>query len=68
MTDTVVPENIRLRQDLNVDQRVGEHAILDRIRTISEKNEIWRSYIGMGYHNCRVPHVILRNIFENPGW
>lgn len=68
LTDAAVPENIRLGRDLEVDQAVGEHSVIDRIRHISEKNEIWRSYIGMGYHNCRVPHSILRNIFENPGW
>lgn len=35
---------------------------------MAQKNKIWRSYIGMGYHNCYVPHTIMRNIFENPGW
>ncbi|XP_042864469.1 glycine dehydrogenase (decarboxylating), mitochondrial-like [Penaeus japonicus] len=68
LTEAAVPENIRLGRDLNVQAPIGEHALLTRIREISEKNEIWRSYIGMGYHNCRVPHAILRNIFENPGW
>ncbi|MPC08377.1 Glycine dehydrogenase (decarboxylating), mitochondrial [Portunus trituberculatus] len=68
LTDAAVPENIRLGRDLEVDRPLGEHAVIERIRYISEKNEIWRSYIGMGYHNCRVPHSILRNIFENPGW
>ena len=68
MTDAAVPENIRLGRDLEVDQPLGEHSVIQRIQYISEKNEIWRSYIGMGYHNCRVPHSILRNIFENPGW
>lgn len=48
--------------------QIDEHALIDRIRDIAQKNEIWRSYIGMGYHNCYVPHTILRNIFENPGW
>lgn len=42
--------------------------MIDRAREIAQKNKIWRSYIGMGYHNCYVPHSILRNIFENPGW
>jgi Glycine cleavage system P-protein len=45
-----------------------EHELIDRIRAVAKKNNIWRSYIGMGYHNCYVPHPILRNIFENPGW
>lgn len=47
---------------------VDEHELIDRAREIALKNKIWRSYIGMGYHNCYVPHTILRNIFENPGW
>ncbi|XP_068205114.1 glycine dehydrogenase (decarboxylating), mitochondrial [Palaemon carinicauda] len=68
LTDTAVPKNIRLGRDLNVDPPVGEHSVISRIQEISEKNEIWRTYIGMGYHRCRVPHAILRNIFENPGW
>ncbi|KOC67703.1 Glycine dehydrogenase [decarboxylating], mitochondrial, partial [Habropoda laboriosa] len=45
-----------------------EYELLKRIVKISEKNDIWRSYIGMGYNNCCVPHTIMRNIFENPGW
>ena len=32
------------------------------------KNKLWRSYIGMGYYNTVMPHTILRNLFENPGW
>lgn len=46
----------------------GEYELIRRIRVMAEKNQIWRSYIGMGYHNCCVPHTILRNMFENPGW
>lgn len=46
----------------------GEYELISRIRQIAEKNKIWRSYIGMGYNNCCVPHTIMRNIFENPGW
>lgn len=45
-----------------------EHEVIERIRKIAKKNQVWRSYIGMGYYNCYVPHPILRNIFENPGW
>lgn len=47
---------------------LGEYELINRIRQIAERNKIWRSYIGMGYHNCCVPHTIMRNIFENPGW
>jgi len=42
--------------------------LLARIKEIAEKNELWRSYIGMGYYNTTTPHTILRNMFENPGW
>lgn len=45
-----------------------EHELIVRIRDVAKMNKIWRSYIGMGYHNCHVPHTIVRNIFENPGW
>ena len=68
LTDATVPENIRLSRDLDVSKPLSEHEVIERIQYISEKNEVWRSYIGMGYHNCCVPHAILRNIFENPGW
>ena len=46
----------------------GEPDLLERLRQISKHNEVWRSYIGMGYYNCHVPTTILRNILENPGW
>ncbi|XP_076038524.1 glycine dehydrogenase (decarboxylating), mitochondrial [Oratosquilla oratoria] len=68
MTDATVPSNIRLQRDLDLDNPIGEHELLRKISDISDKNEVWRSYIGMGYHNCCMPHAILRNIFENPGW
>jgi len=68
LTDTTVPANIQLSRPLDVSPPVGEHKLLDDIRAIAERNEVWRSYIGLGYHNCCVPHTILRNIFENPGW
>ena len=68
MTDKTIPSNIRLNQKLSMDKSLGEHALIQRVKEISEKNKIWRSYIGMGYYNCYTPHTILRNIFENPGW
>ncbi|XP_024943697.1 glycine dehydrogenase (decarboxylating), mitochondrial isoform X2 [Cephus cinctus] len=53
---------------VTMDLMLSEYELIKRIREISEKNDIWRTYIGMGYHNCCVPHTIMRNIFENPGW
>lgn len=68
LTEKAVPKNIQLNRDLNLVQPLSEHELIEKIRSIANKNEIWRSYIGMGYHNCYVPHTIQRNIFENPGW
>ena len=45
-----------------------EHAYLRRLRGIATKNTVARSYIGLGYYGCITPSVILRNVFENPGW
>ncbi|GLV44459.1 uncharacterized protein CBL_10263 [Carabus blaptoides fortunei] len=68
LTDKAVPKNIQLRTPLKIEEPVGEYELINRIRKIAERNQVWRSYIGMGYHNCCVPHTIMRNIFENPGW
>ncbi|XP_059475308.1 glycine dehydrogenase (decarboxylating), mitochondrial [Neocloeon triangulifer] len=68
MTIKAVPETIKLNRDLNIEEPTSEHDLMIRIKKIAEKNKVWRSYIGMGYHNCCTPHTIMRNIFENPGW
>ncbi|XP_060529561.1 glycine dehydrogenase (decarboxylating), mitochondrial [Cylas formicarius] len=68
LTDKAVPSNISLNKLLDISEPLGEYDLVRRIRQIAEKNKVWRSYIGMGYHNCCVPHTIMRNIFENPGW
>ncbi|XP_053989014.1 glycine dehydrogenase (decarboxylating), mitochondrial [Hylaeus volcanicus] len=68
MTKAAIPAKILYKGELEIEEPVTEYELLKRITNISEKNDVWRSYIGMGYHNCCVPHTILRNIFENPGW
>ena len=47
---------------------VTEQELLEELRALGAKNQIWRSFIGMGYSDCITPPVILRNILENPGW
>ena len=68
LIDATVPADIRLDQPLNLGPPRGENELLAELRTIAEKNQIFRSLIGMGYYDCIVPPIIQRNILENPGW
>ncbi len=73
LIDEVVPAEIRLGRPLELDPPAGagprgEHELLEEIRRIADRNEVWRSCIGAGYHGTITPPVILRNILENPGW
>ena len=71
MIDDVVPSEIRLDRPLRLAPPAGaggEHELLEEIRGIAGKNELWRSCIGAGYHGTITPPVILRNILESPGW
>ena len=63
-----VPDNILLKDKLKIDDPTSEHETTKQIKVISEKNKLYKSYIGMGYYNTYMPNVILRNIFCNPGW
>ncbi|MFM7323501.1 MAG: glycine dehydrogenase (aminomethyl-transferring), partial [Nodosilinea sp.] len=63
-----VPGSIRLQQDLQLPQGLDEAAALARLRQIADRNQVWRSFIGLGYANTLTPLVIQRNILENPGW
>src|SRR5690349_20308013 len=67
VADTV-PKSIRLQRALDLGPGLSEAALLERCRSIGQKNEIYRSYLGMGYSDCITPPVILRNIIQNPGW
>jgi glycine dehydrogenase len=66
--DAVVPSDIRLREPLRVPAAKSEQEALDELRQLAAQNQIFRSYLGMGYHDCVTPTVILRNVLENPGW
>ena len=68
LTDEAVPDDIRLRRDLAIGEALTESEALAQLRELANRNQVWRSYIGMGYHDCITPPVILRNILENPGW
>ncbi len=68
LVDQTVPESIRLAGDLDLPDASPEHLLLRRLEEIGSKNQVFRSYLGMGYHDTVVPGVILRNILESPGW
>ena len=63
-----VPDNIRLKNELDLAPVLSEYEYLAHIKKLSEKNKVFKSYIGLGYHEAIVPSVIQRNILENPGW
>lgn len=63
-----VPSAIRLADPLNLPPAKSEYAALAQLQEIASKNQIFRSFIGMGYSDCITPAVIQRNILENPGW
>jgi glycine dehydrogenase len=68
LIDQTIPPDIRLREPLQLPEAESEHEYLTRLRTVAAKNRVCRSFIGMGYYDCITPAVILRNVFENPGW
>jgi glycine dehydrogenase len=63
-----VPDNILLRSPLDLEPAMSEYEYLGHIKELSEKNKVFKSYIGLGYNEAIVPSVIQRNILENPGW
>ncbi len=62
------PDQIRLEEDLKLDPAMTEYEYLAHAAALGAKNKVFRSMIGMGYHEAIVPAAILRNVFENPGW
>jgi glycine dehydrogenase len=67
LIDEIVPHAIRLPTPLDIAAET-EAAYLQRLRGIAAKNRVFRTYIGLGYHDTHTPAVITRNVFENPGW
>jgi len=63
-----IPDDIRLKQPLDLEPAMTEYEYLSHIQELGKKNKVFKSYIGLGYHPAIVPAVIQRNVFENPGW
>ena len=63
-----IPAPIRLTAPLDLPAGQSEHRYLRGLRQLAARNQVFRSYIGLGYHDCVTPAVIQRNVLENPGW
>ena len=68
LIDKTVPQAIRFQQELKLPPAQSEYTALAKLKQIADKNQVYRSFIGMGYYDCITPAVIQRNILENPGW
>ncbi|GGA87411.1 glycine dehydrogenase (decarboxylating) [Puia dinghuensis] len=68
LIDRTIPASIRSKKPLNIPGPLSENQYLTSLRQIANGNKVFRSYIGQGYYGTIVPSVILRNVFENPGW
>jgi len=68
LINKTIPADIRLKEELNVPQAVSEFEYLNELNEIAQRNKVFKSYIGQGYYDTIVPNVILRSLFENPGW
>jgi hypothetical protein len=66
LIDATVPKSIRMTQPLNLPAARSEHGLLNEMRTLAAQNQIFKSYIGMGYYDTITPPVIQRNVIENP--
>lgn len=63
-----IPEKIRSNKDLNISQALSEYELAENLQQLAKKNKVYKSFIGLGYHQCITPAVICRNVFENPNW
>ena len=63
-----IPDSIRIKEALAIPAAIGEYEYLSDLKIVAAKNKLYKTYIGQGYYGTITPSVILRNIFENPGW
>jgi len=68
LVNKTVPPAIRMQHELNLPEAMSEHQYLQHIKEVSHQNKVYKNYIGQGYYDTITPSVILRNVFENPGW
>ena len=63
-----IPETIRLKHPIDLPDGISEYEFTKHINSLGKKNKLYKTYIGLGYHQTITPAVIQRNILENPGW
>jgi glycine dehydrogenase len=68
LVEETVPDGIRMQGPLRLPEPLPENRALAELRAELARNQVLRSFIGLGYHDCVPPPVILRNVLENPGW
>ncbi len=68
LMDQAIPARIRRARPLNLPEGLSEHQFLRELRETASRNQIFRSFLGLGYYDCITPSVIVRNVLENPGW
>ena len=68
LVEETIPQQIRLKQPLNLPKAKSETEYLNSLKQTASLNKVFKSYIGQGYYDTITPGVILRNVLENPGW
>jgi len=68
LIEETIPSQIMLNREMDLPEALSEIRFSEHMKSLAQKNQIYRSYIGMGYYNTILPAVIHRNILENPGW
>ena len=68
LIEKTIPNSIRLKNPLKLNEPMSEYQYLNHLKEIANENKVYRSYLGLGYYNTKVPAVIQRNILENPAW
>ncbi|MDL2278821.1 aminomethyl-transferring glycine dehydrogenase [Parabacteroides sp. OttesenSCG-928-G07] len=68
LIEQTIPSNIRLKKKLNLPEAMTERELAEHLAELASKNEVFTSYIGMGWYDTVCPAPILRNVFENPVW
>jgi glycine dehydrogenase len=68
LVEEAIPQRIRLSRPLQLPPGQSEYEFLRDLRSLAARNQLFKSYLGLGYSDCITPSVILRNVLENPGW